>query len=340
MKESDLFQLFPVTHHQKFAVFDQETLYIGGLDLDERRYDTKDHDRAAEQTWQDVQVTVRGPVVDAAWDHLNSFESVVAAKCDPAPAADGFLRTLSTKRWPSVLHISPKTLVTEIEDAHLRAVSQAHELIYLETQFLRHLPLAEALARQGRQQPDLRLIIDVPAAPEDVAFEENTGRDARLGEQLQADAMQCIQDGFGDRVLICSPAQRRPAFETDARDTLGKSPIVYVHSKVSIFDDAQAIVSSANLNGRSLRWDTEAGIHLTRTDHVQQLRARIFDHWMPNTGTAPAQNLLQLFEDWRDRVWSDVNRAPKDRRCRLLPYDITAAEKLGKAAPFVPNELV
>ncbi|MBA5764845.1 phospholipase, partial [Vibrio sp. 404] len=31
--------LLPVTHHQKLAVFDRKTVYIGGLDLDERRYD-------------------------------------------------------------------------------------------------------------------------------------------------------------------------------------------------------------------------------------------------------------------------------------------------------------
>ncbi len=43
------------------------------------------------------------------------------------------------------------------------------------------------------------------------------------------------------------------------RDRLGGAPMIYVHAKVSIFDRSAAIVSSANLNGRSLRWDTEAG---------------------------------------------------------------------------------
>ena len=96
----DVFQLSPVTHHQKLAVFDRKTLYIGGLDLDERRFDTPDHARAAEETWQDVQAIATGPVVAAAQTHLEQFEAVVARKTQPAFRAPGFLRTMSTGRSP------------------------------------------------------------------------------------------------------------------------------------------------------------------------------------------------------------------------------------------------
>lgn len=339
LSENDLFELYPVTHHQKLAVFDRKILYIGGLDLNERRFDTKDHARNSEETWQDVQVAVTGPVAQTAWDHLNSFEAVVAAKRDPLPSKDGFLRTLSSKRWPAPLHISPRTLVTEIETAHLDAVLRAKELIYLETQFLRHQKLAEAVARAGRETADLRVIIVLPAAPEDVAFEGNDGRDARMGEHLQAEATSNILDSFGERALICSPAQRRRASDARGRDTLEDSPIVYVHSKVSIFDNTEAIVSSANLNGRSFRWDTEAGIHLTRRDHVTQFRERIMGHWMPSL-EASSSSFADIFEAWRSTVSADANRAPEDRIGRLLPYDLGAAEELGKPVPYVPNELV
>ena len=40
---------------------------------------------------------------------------------------------------------------------------------------------------------------------------------------------------------------------------------------LSIADDAQAIVSSANLNGRSLYWDTEAGLVLNPSTPLEQL---------------------------------------------------------------------
>lgn len=340
VSEDDLFELSPVTHHQKLAVFDRKTLYIGGLDLDERRFDTKDHAQEPEETWQDVQVAVTGPVVEAALEHLTSFEAVVSAKRDPVPAKEGFLRTLSSKRWPAPLHISPKTLVNEIEAAHHSAVSRAKDLIYFETQFLRHMPLADAVAHAGRDNPDLKIIVVLPAAPEDVAFENSDGRDARMGEHLQAEAVSCVIDSFGARALVCSPAQRLRAGDASGRDTLEESPIVYVHSKVSIFDTTEAIVSSANLNGRSLRWDTEAGIHLTRVDHVSHLRERLMGHWMPQIEAGSTNGVTDIFEAWRKTVWADAERAPEDRLGRLLPYDIGAAEELGKPVPYVPNELV
>lgn len=206
LSEDDVFDLSPATHHQKLAVFDRETLYIGGLDLDERRYDTREHRRSAEDNWHDVQLTLTGPVVAAALDHLNSFEASVAGRGKPAPAAAGFLRTISAKRWPAPLHISPRTVVREVEEAHLDAIGQARDLIYLESQYLRHLPLATALARAAEAAPELRLIAVLPAAPEDVAFDPNAGRDARLGEHLQARAISRIADSFGARALVCSPA--------------------------------------------------------------------------------------------------------------------------------------
>jgi phospholipase D1/2 len=49
-------RLHPATHHQKLAVFDRRRLYIGGLDLDERRWDTPEHDRPGAETWQDLQL--------------------------------------------------------------------------------------------------------------------------------------------------------------------------------------------------------------------------------------------------------------------------------------------
>ncbi|MGR3513516.1 MAG: phospholipase D family protein [Paracoccaceae bacterium] len=340
LDKDDLFEISPVTHHQKLAVFDRETLYIGGLDLDERRYDTKEHAQPPNQTWQDVQVAVTGPVVQAALAHLESFEDVVSGHQAPAPKADGLVRTLSARRWPAPFHLSPKILVNEIEEAHLAAVSRARHLIYFETQFFRHLPLADAVAKAGRENGDLRAMIVLPAAPEDVAFEGNNGRDARLGEHLQAEAVSRMTEGFGDRILFCSPAQHRQVSDTTDRDTLENSPIVYVHSKVSVFDDTEAIVSSANLNGRSLKWDTEAGVHLTRSDHVFRLRERLIGHWFPHLKKEFPSHPANMFAACRETVLEDVRRRPENRVSRLLPYDLDAAVEAGEPVHYVPNELV
>ncbi|MDA8587037.1 phospholipase D family protein [Rhodobacteraceae bacterium] len=334
------FDISPVTHHQKLAVFDRKTLYIGGLDLDERRYDTPDHNQLSSESWRDVQVIVTGSVAAAAHRHLETLEGTVAGKSPPPPAALGFLRTVSAKRLFAPFHISPKTRVSEIEDAHMTAISRATELIFLENQYLRHEPLADALAEAAVKTPNLHLIAVLPAAPEDVAFDGNKGQDAQLGEHLQANAVKTLREAFGHRVLLCAPAQPYAAQHTDDRSSLAGAPIIYVHSKVSIFDDREAIVSSANLNGRSFRWDTEAGVHLTQKEHVARLAQRMSDTWMPQAPALLSTRPETVLAAWRAEVERNEALRPDQRRSFLLPYDETEAARLGQSIPIVPNELV
>jgi len=332
--------LFPATHHQKLAVFDRRKLYIGGLDLNERRYDTPRHLRAAERTWHDIQAMVEGPVVAAASAHLDGFLAAVAGRRPPPPRAPGFLRTLSRRCRNAPFRLSPRPVVSEIEDAHLRYVGEANRLIYLETQFFRYVPLAQALARRARAVPGLRLIVVLPAAPEDVAFENSSGLDARYGEHQQTRCLSILHDGFGpQRLLVASPVQPRTE-DSDGRETLRQAPLIYVHSKVSIFDDRAAILSSANLNGRSMRWDTEAGLDLTRPDHVAALRDRVMGHWLPKGFTSADIDPATAFDRWKALADHNTRVAPPARKGFLVHYDSAPARELAAPVPGVPDEMV
>lgn len=330
----------PATHHQKLAVFDGEKLYIGGLDLNDRRYDTHAHARAPDQTWHDVQLMATGPVVAAAAAHLDTFLDVVARKARPLPAVAGFVRTLSRRRQTAPFRMSPQTVIDEIETVHLRAIGQARHLIYLETQFLRHLPVARALARRARQVPELRLIVVLPAAPEGVAFSDTPGLDSRFGEHQQVRAINCLRNAFGpDRLLFAAPVQPRKS-TSDNRDALQDAPLIYVHSKVSIFDDVAAVVSSANLNGRSMRWDTEAGLHLTRKDHVTALRQRVMGVWLPQDAGPEFMDVATGFHHWKRLVGTNSALPPQHRRGFLVEYDSAAAREMATAVPGLPPEIV
>ncbi|MFN3662950.1 phospholipase D family protein [Yoonia sp.] len=330
----------PATHHQKLAVFDGKKVYIGGLDLNERRFDTKNHAQPAHQTWHDVQLMVTGPVAAAAQAHLDTFLDSVSGKVSPAPLSEGFLRTLSRRRWNAPLHLSPHTEVSEIEQTHLHAIARSRQMIYLETQFLRHLPLARALARRAGEVPALRLIVVLPAAPEDLAFSDHQGLDGRFGEDQQLRCITCLQEAFGpERMLIASPVQPRKSDSKD-RDALADSPLVYVHSKVSVFDDAAAIVSSANLNGRSMRWDTEAGLHITRQDQVVHVRERVMSSWLPADAGPEYLDCAAAFAHWADLVRKNTKLPPQDRRGFLVTYDSDAARESATSVPGVPAEIV
>ncbi|MFD3191514.1 phospholipase D-like domain-containing protein [Sedimentitalea sp. HM32M-2] len=330
-------QLAPATHHQKLAVFDRNTVYIGGLDLNERRYDTQRHDQEAAQTWHDVQLILRGTVAEQAALHLDTFEAT--AHGHPPPDLSQLLRTISRRRRWAAPFISPRPFLTELAAAHVRLAGDARRLIYLETQYFRDRHLARHLARQARAEPGLGLILILPAAPEEVAFADAPGSESRFGEYLQARCLRIIRRAFGARLFVGAPAQPR-AYDTGDRTSLFGAPIVYLHSKVSIFDDRAAIVSSANLNGRSLYWDTEAGVLLTRPAQIVRLKRRCFAHWLgpdaPDAFFAPATAV----QAWRQRALQNAARPPVRRSGFILPYVTRPAWRFGRNLPGVPEEMV
>ncbi|MDF0595637.1 phospholipase D family protein [Psychromarinibacter halotolerans] len=335
---------FPASHHQKLASFDDRWLYIGGLDLNERRWDTKQHEQPAQETWHDVQVLVDDPdTARSARRHIETYNHTAAGHHEVA-TTPGLLRTLSCdqshrKPWS----LSPRTLVHELSDTHLRAAAKAEGLIYIETQFFRDRGIARALAKRARDNPKLRMILILPAAPETVAFEESPKLDGRYGDFLQSRCIRKVRRAFGKRLLIASPAQPRKTNGDDMdaeRASLDGAPIIYLHAKASVFNNELAVVSSANLNGRSMRWDTEAGLAFRKPEDVTMIREALFRHWLPDDAPEAAVKLETAFEEWRSIIYHNSMHPPEQRRGFLLPYDRKAAEESALPLPGVPEEMV
>ncbi len=363
-------RLYPVTHHQKIAVFDGERSIVGGLDINERRWDGKSHDRPAEETWHDVSVLVDGPVardiarhVADGWNRARkrmarlrrqqtrnappgAGKLPLPASHLPAPgptdetAAEGLqlVRTVSDNQR-SWLGLSPVTHCAEIEAAHLRLIGAARRLIYVESQFLRSATIADALAKAAREVPELGLIMVLPAAPEQVAFQDKHGLPERFGEALHSECVASVEGAFGERCAIVTPARPR-ARDSDGRDTTHDAAIIYVHAKVIVVDDRQAIVSSANLNGRSLRWDTEAGVVCTVPEQAASLRRRLFDHWLPEGAGEVYYDLDTAAAAWRRWAHDNASRPPAERTGFIVTHNADEAEKLGMDVPFLPDEAV
>nr|WP_072776011.1 phospholipase D-like domain-containing protein [Marivita hallyeonensis] len=331
-------ELHTVTHHQKLAVIDGETVYIGGLDLNERRFDTKDHSQAPKDTWSDVQIIIRGDVAADARTHLLTFEDVTAGKC-AVPKLRHLKRTLSRPRRFQVPFLSPDTVLTEIEDAHLAAFRAARHVIYIETQFLRSSAITKGLVAAGQANSDLTVIIVLPALPEAVAFEEEISLDAKYGLSLQEQSVSALRDAFGDRLLLVSPVQPILAAR-ESKATLAGSPIVYVHNKVLVTDDAYGLVGSANLNGRSLRWDTEVAVEVTDPAQVAHLRGKLFSHWWGDVLPERAMKPETMFDWWNNEVRQNAVRSPKNRNGLLVPYDPENQTHHSQPLPGVTEDVV
>lgn len=363
-------RLYPVTHHQKIAVFDGTRAVLGGLDVNERRWDTKKHDRPAADTWHDVSVLVDGPVVSDIARHLADgwndnrrrmaalrreqmrFAPKGAARlplsanplpepAEPAERAEQGLRLVRTvsKNQRAFLRFSPVTCFAEIEEEHMRLIGAAQRLIYIESQFLRSEPVASALANAARGRPQLGLIMVLPAAPEQIAFDRKSGIPERLGEHLHHDCVECVREGFGDRAAIVTPARPVPSDST-GRDQTHGAEIIYLHAKVLVVDDRDAIVSSANLNGRSLRWDTEAGVLCNVPDKAAFLRRRLFEHWLPEGAGPEFYDLDTAAGAWHRLAEENAGLAPDRRTGFLVPHDERRAAEFGLDVPGVPDDAV
>jgi phosphatidylserine/phosphatidylglycerophosphate/cardiolipin synthase-like enzyme len=327
-----------VTHHQKLAVIDGKTLYLGGLDLNERRWDTRRHDLDARDTWSDVQVILRGPEAAEARDHLLTFQDACAGRRPPSDARH-IKRTLSARRRLQFPFLAPRTVLSEIETAHVDAFKAARHLVHIETQFFRSQRIATALADAAARNRDLHLLLVLPALPEALSIDGNSGLETRYGMALQKSALELVTEAFADRVLLTTPV--RPVLAPrDTQQSLCGSPTIHVHNKVLVTDDDYAMIGSANLNGRSLHWDTEVAIDTRDRDRVAHTRRRLLQHWWFDPLPEQARDIRTLFPWWRDQIKRNSVARPENRAGFLVRHDVENSAELTQPLPGVTENLV
>lgn len=363
--------------HQKFLIADTRRAIIGGLDIDERRYDSSKHDQAAEQTWQDISVDVEGPVVgdierhfgfcwnealkdgvshapafledqdNKVWSSLFGAQKVQNAtepedQIDVSDSRVSFVATYGKPLKRGALHFGPVPHEKGIENAYLDVIENAKDYIYVETQFLRSTPLRRALVAASRR-PDLHLIALLPGAPDVVAFEGDRSWPHRYGEALQVKSISALRKAFGPRFYAFSKTSPRQRTERSERDALHGKGMVYIHSKVLIADDEVAIVSSANMNGRSMRWDYEAGLMIMDRDLVSNWRKRLFSAHLSFASEAEierADNGRDMLALWMDHSKRRAELAEDAEKSGIVPYPARRASRFSRVFPIVPENMV
>jgi phosphatidylserine/phosphatidylglycerophosphate/cardiolipin synthase-like enzyme len=89
---------------------------------------------------------------------------------------------------------------------------------------------------------------------------------------------------------------------------------IYIHSKVTIVDDAAFTVGSANLNVRSMAMDSELNLLSQAKDVAFDLRKKLFHQCTKDEGPAQFGDMKQTFNDWlalmEDNSKAMANRQP------------------------------
>lgn len=359
-------EMNPATHHQKFAVVDARVAIVGGLDVNDRRFDDRHHTRPADETWQDLSVKVGGAVVPAIRTQFVKWWNNDCARNEPIerlkyvnpdtpylPHAipdcghqaaceqnGASLLATRTQHQEGFWVIRPSPVELSLLDHVLGLIDDAETLIYIETQFLRHQPIAEALAAAATRNSDLQCIIVLPFAPEEVAFDKETHKAHQLGERLQVKCLDRIQSAFGPRCGVYGLVKNAPLEDDmNGRAAAYGSGVIHVHSKVMMVDDIHLMVSSANMNGRSLAWDTELGIALHDERAAKNLRVRL---WKLHSHSAEfsLMDLDVAAERWRALAADNAAALPGERKGFVVPYKKAPARRFGAPAFYIPRDMV
>lgn len=250
------------SHHQKLVSIDDGFAFCGGIDVTASRWDTRDHHDhdagrltpggAPYQPWHDATVALSGPVATALaelcrqrWHRATGhrLKPVIGGRDAWPPTLPPMFADVDVAIARTQATVDDDPPVHEIEALFLAQIASAKRWIYFESQYFASRRIAEALARRLAEPDGPEVVVINPITAhgwlEPIAMDNARGR---LMAALQA------RDTHG-RLRMYHPVT-----------TAGEA--IYVHAKITIVDDRQLRVGSANLNNRSMRLDTECDVNL------------------------------------------------------------------------------
>jgi phosphatidylserine/phosphatidylglycerophosphate/cardiolipin synthase-like enzyme len=260
------------SHHQKIVVLDDQTAFLGGIDLTARRWDDRNHsidnpirvapDGVAYGPVHDMQTLVTGPIAGMIGEVARRRWKTATQEIVPGTTVD------KPAPWPAGLEPALQNCNTGLaltepwkwkgRRGHREAIRLTHDALkaaerhlYIETQYLASFGVGRTLAKLLRASDGPEIVVIVTC--ESHGFLERLtmgGNRNRLIRKLQR----------ADR------HNRLRVFFAVTPDGKGGEREIIVHSKVIIADDRFVRVGSSNLNNRSEGLDTECDIAVETND--------------------------------------------------------------------------
>ncbi len=264
-------------HHQKIVTIDDSLAFVGGIDLTKGRWDTRDHaaqnprridhDGAPYPPFHDVQLLVDGDAARKIADHCRwrwrerTGETISPpdGQRDIWPSRDPAWRDVQV----GIARTMPATFkrpdIREIMQLYLDGIASAEKTIYIENQYLTAEPIAYALAERLEEEDGPEIVIVSQWAASDWLEEQVMGiRRALFVAHLRR------HDRHGRLRILAPVIPDLPPHEYN------------LHAKVMVIDDRLVQIGSANLNNRSMGYDSECDLAIDCSDGSDRAAAREF----------------------------------------------------------------
>src|SRR5262245_8604036 len=262
--------------HGKIVIIDGEIGYVMGSTFDQSYHNTVDHlvrdpkRGASSDIIHDVSLKALGPVVKhldstftALWNSANSSAPPLAPNTNQNAVDTPGIGAQVLRTLPGGFTDSSKTSgsvtasgETSVLEAYQRAIANAEDLIYFETQYFTSPDIVTALVQRLKKSPKLEAILVLAIKPDFPGYPELQNRYLK---QLLAKAKEF---NFEDRLGIFT------LWSCQQINTTFEIVPIYVHSKTGIVDDKWATVGSANLDGAGLNQTQVQGIPIPWLDYL------------------------------------------------------------------------
>jgi phosphatidylserine/phosphatidylglycerophosphate/cardiolipin synthase-like enzyme/uncharacterized membrane protein YdjX (TVP38/TMEM64 family) len=254
------------SHHQKVVVIDDALAFVGGFDLTQRRWDTREHacDAAGRRDvngipyppFHDLQAMVDGDVARALGELARArwLRAVGrrARSLEAAPANDPWppaYRADITEVEVGIARTEPafggRPGVLEIRQLHFDMIAAARRYLYMENQYFSSSTIAEALAQRLRETDGPEVVVISPR---------------RESGWLEETTMGVLRARLHQRLRQADPVGRYRMYCPDLPQLA--TGCLNLHSKVLVVDDELLTIGSANLSNRSMGFDTECNLIL------------------------------------------------------------------------------
>jgi phosphatidylserine/phosphatidylglycerophosphate/cardiolipin synthase-like enzyme len=325
-------------HHQKMIVIDDAIAFCGGGDIGPDRWDTPEHlddNPRREKTRRDnkwfdsrheVMGLVDGPAALALGDLFRDrWRRATGETLEVCPP-------IRNPKWPGKIPPAFADIdagisrtgaawrafpqIRENEALHVASIRAAKACIYMESQYFTSPLIADELAKRLKE-PDGPEVVIVSTEHSPSYFDQVTMDRTRL-----------------TFIQTLKSADRHGRFHAYSPvTTLGRT--IIVHAKLTIIDDILLRIGSANINNRSMGFDTECDLSLeadgpgsaANRAEITRLRNKLLAHWL-GCVEPPMEEAIRR----TGSVGAALESLRTNGYCRLCPIEV---KPLNPIAAFI-----
>lgn len=322
--------------HRKVITIDEDTAFCGGIDVTERRWDTRDHEalnplraipgRPDDGPWHDASMIVQGEIARELSHYAEGRWTGAGGK--PMHPADPDARC-----WPDALDaqlcdvdvaiarteplMEDQAEVREIEQLFLDMIATAQRWIYAESQYFASDTIADAIEAR----------LSDPDCPEIVLINPITADGAIEGAIMQPQRAVLLE-----RLAKHPNAQRFRVYHPITSD--GEE--IYCHAKIMVMDEDALRIGSANLNNRSMGFDSECdlALHAGENADIQRRITAIRDDLIAEHVAHPVSTVSEKIAQTGSLI-ATIDALAQEARSRgkrsLRPYEMPDHGPIQKA---------